>query len=374
MNVHNCFRKKSDAMLERLSMDKESIVHNDTASNAGVDLHIRLYFTDGVKGDWSTPYKSLVEKSPYFSALSNFREGKELKIEIRDIDHEGFRHILKWHDDLSKQSQISSRLSLVKQFIHAYLVADRLMLYCYQDKAIRKLKTSNLCKKITTSDLTYAADLGISVESTLMRYLLERVGWLWSYTHMGNFDSVNPDCLILQGGELAWELLNSFWLAHRYYSHYQQFKMYEDLKPSSPGTGITRLIAMQKQDGPLDLQLARLKIGYTVRQLANSRRYHRLDMSFKPFILRGGLLAWEFVRNWVASCRCHLRKVTKAARSPYVDPIFWHICQHHILTGGKCCAVKWRQRCECLESQTTRIELGIPKITSYGTAKWVDET
>lgn len=338
------------------------------------DIQITLHFTDGTTGHWRTPLEGLAKKSPYFAAMRNFREGKEKIIEIADIDHEGFKCILRWHEDRADKSYPVSQLKPARQLIRAYIVADRLMFDCYQEKVVRKMRKSRSCRSITTADLIYARDVGLPIESPLMSSLLDTVGWQWCYNEVGNFPFLEPDRLIMQGGELLWQLLNKFWQAHHHFWRKDKPNMYEyKLQSEVPSSGVTRLIALQKQGESPNSQAVRTRMNYTLRQLQSPQRLLRLDMKFKQFITRGGLLVFDFVRLWVASCRCRLRKVSSRARSPFIEPGFWHVCRFHELTEGSCCTVKWQERCQCLGSNTTSIELAIPKVTEFGTSAWIKE-
>lgn len=294
------------------------------ADDMETELRVTLHFTDDTTGVWVTSLESLTKKSPYFAAMLNFKEGKEGTVEIVDVDYAGFTLVLKWHDSkvdsswsysvpAKKNDAIKRHLDLspARKLMHAYMVADRLMLQCYQEKALRRLKNPFLSHPITTADILYAQSLGVSDTSPLMICLLRRMGWQWSYTEDGKFENSRPDPLILQGGELAWELLNKFWQAHHWSGKNKQPNMYDEYhlqgKSKLPGIGIARLMTIQNQSGTADSDYVRSRIEYTVQQLRGWQRDHRLDMHSKKFIVRGGPLVWEFVKLYVASCRCRLR-------------------------------------------------------------------
>lgn len=149
---------------------------------------VSITVIDGNTTDTFYVHKNLLLRaSPFFAALSNFKEGDENHIVLNDVDLLAFHHIQNWFYEGRLDPKLKqSRHTLIK----VWVAADRLLMTTCKNKVmdtLRALHGTNTPAMREYSafmtDLNLACSYGHGPDRALVRYIMEQM--LWDQLHDG---------------------------------------------------------------------------------------------------------------------------------------------------------------------------------------------
>lgn len=136
---------------------------------------MRITIVDGQTSKGYHVHKHLLaQNSPYFAAITNFKEGTENHAVLEDMGSTAFQHILNWFYRGCLDSKVSqSRYALME----TWAAADRLMMSKCKNVVMDKLR--DYCKRRHSyvRHLEVVCRLGYSKENVLVRYVMDQVSW-----------------------------------------------------------------------------------------------------------------------------------------------------------------------------------------------------
>lgn len=116
----------------------------------------------------------LQKRSPYFAALTGFREGEENRITLSKINHRAFRQVLHWMYTRTFQPGL---LFTAHNMIRTWIVADRLMMSLCKNMVLDEIRSLSKEELSSIVGLRELDELGYGPESTIVRYLLDQIAW-----------------------------------------------------------------------------------------------------------------------------------------------------------------------------------------------------
>lgn len=160
---------------------------------------IRISITNGEKTKEYHAHRNLLsQKSPYFAALSNFREGEESHVTLSNIQYTAFDRVLYWlyKGDFGRDLDPDSQS--VEIVIGIWAAADRLMINKCKNMAMDILRNMLQVSLVQSWHLRYVSDLGYSKDSILARVLLEQISYDcarldWDYRHAFSDEHAHPE-------------------------------------------------------------------------------------------------------------------------------------------------------------------------------------
>lgn len=145
-------------------------------------------------------HKIILEKrSPYFTALPNFKEGKENHVVLKEVDNVAFEHIVHW---LYTDRFSSSFQNNVPIMIRAYAVADRFMMPRCKNMIIDSLKAKFTRWRGQISHLVVVKDLGYSASTIIAACVIDQVVYD-ALTSKGWSVEQQDEAFFLEGSDLA---------------------------------------------------------------------------------------------------------------------------------------------------------------------------
>lgn len=127
----------------------------------------------------------LAQKSPYFAALSNFREGKEHCVVLSNIEHVAFDRLLQWlyeghfglNLDVENDDNHEVNEVYLSTMIGVWAAADRLMMSMCKNKAMDILREILQVTFVRAQHLQAVNSLGYAMDSKLAQYLLDQIAY-----------------------------------------------------------------------------------------------------------------------------------------------------------------------------------------------------
>lgn len=111
----------------------------------------------------------LSQRSPYFAALPNFKEGEENLVTLNDINHDAFAKIVYWMCKDEFDLVLTDRTTL----IHTWAVADRLMMVKCKNVAMDDIRRKFSCAFTFPDYLEFFYSLGYLEDSPLARFITD---------------------------------------------------------------------------------------------------------------------------------------------------------------------------------------------------------
>lgn len=116
----------------------------------------------------------LLLASPFFGALSNFKEGSENQVVLEDVSELAFRHIQHWLYNGCLDPGLSDD---VHTLIKIWVTGDRLLMTTCKNKIIDDLRDRYRLTSATMEHLKLAASYGYGPDRALVNYLMDQLVW-----------------------------------------------------------------------------------------------------------------------------------------------------------------------------------------------------
>lgn len=155
----------------------------------------------GESKDYLIHKNLLCQRSPYFAALKNFREGETNHIVLDDMNHNAFRKIITYvyKRDL-RYKPSDDTYTLIKTWAAAHRLLMNACNNVMMDLIRRFLKQSGTGANISGVHFIY--DLGYSTDSILIQYFMDQVAVHCITNYGSRLDVFAADGLDIGGGEL----------------------------------------------------------------------------------------------------------------------------------------------------------------------------
>ncbi|KAK5953170.1 hypothetical protein OHC33_005738 [Knufia fluminis] len=162
---------------------------------------------DTETADWFIHRSLLFDKSPYFAALPNFKEGKENHVELQDIDFEAFACIVQWLYAGAIDTSIAKNPDNWLLILRTYAAADRLMIFKCKNQMMdicRELHRG-VCGQIHM--LRTLDEMGYSSDTLITSYIIDQISYdavddpAWAIE-----EEKGEDQFLMRGGEVAYAL------------------------------------------------------------------------------------------------------------------------------------------------------------------------
>lgn len=194
-----------------LSINKEA---SDTTLADFEGEVLRIIITDDCKTKtYNVHARLLRSKSPYFAALTEFKEGSEKQVILKDLNHDAFNQILHWlYRGSFPDHELCKHSATI--MIETWIAADRLLMGKCKNMAMDALRElyydGVICVEI--DDLATLDETGFSTDSTLVKYLIHQFAFGYVvYTHYWEGKSYTDQRhgFYRLRPEMAWEIFTT---------------------------------------------------------------------------------------------------------------------------------------------------------------------
>ena len=160
-------------------------------------------------------HKAVLEKkSPYFAALSSFKEGEENHVVLQETDETAFKHVVHWlYTDRFSLNFGDSETTMMK----TYALVDRLMMPRCMNMVIDNLRAKYTHTQARISDLATVKHLGYSASSNIAKCVIDQIVYE-AITNIQWSIAEEDEAIFLEGGDLALEFTRKLVEKSRLYS------------------------------------------------------------------------------------------------------------------------------------------------------------